>query len=169
MTNHECGKLLNLTDNPGRAIKTMHTLLFEKPAMPRAGDGSAGEHEKSSVSEGSGAHTLLSARGHSPGAFTETVYSFSSVPSTRTEGESSGENSASVDTFSSSLHLTMTYTVVSAWRGRQVLVSLPAVSLTELGQECPSSWRPSSLSSVNGPGQKVWTDQCWTENHRLPT
>lgn len=59
MTSRECGKLLNLTDNPGRAIKTMHTLLFEKPAMPRAGDGSAGEHEKGSVSEGS-AHSSVS-------------------------------------------------------------------------------------------------------------
>lgn len=169
MTSHECGKLLNLTGNPGRAIKTMHTLLFEKPATPRAGDGLAGELEKSRVSEGSGVHTLLSARGHSPGAFTETVYSFSRVPSTRTEGKSSGENSASVDTLSSSLHLTMTYTVVSAWSGRQVLVSLPAVSLTELGQGGPSSWRLSSLSSVDGSGQEVWVDQCWTENHRLPT
>lgn len=149
----ECGKLLNLTGNPGRAIKTTHTLLFEKPAMPGAGDGSAGELEKSSVSEGSRAHTLVLAWGHSPGAFTETVYSFSSVPSTRTEGESSGENSASVDTFSSSLHLTMTYTVVSACSGRQVLVSLPALSLREPGQGGPSSWRSSSLSNVDGSGQ----------------
>lgn len=110
---------------------------------------------------------------HLPGAFTETVYSFSSVPSTLTEGESSGENSASVDTFSSSLHRTMTYTVVSAWGGRQGLVSLPPVSLRELGQGHPRSLRPSSLSSEEGPGgggrRAVLADQCWTENYRLPT
>lgn len=52
---------------------------------------------------------------------------------------------------------------------RQVLVSLPPISLKELGQGCLNSLRPSSLSSKHSPGQGVLADQCWTENHRLPT
>ena len=128
----------------------------------------AGEPKDSSVSEGSWVAHSGSPRGHSPGAFTETVYSFSSVPSTRMEGESSGENSASVDTFSSSLHLTMIYTVVSAWSGRQVLVSLSL--LYPLGcwvKGYPSTSSLSPLSKRGWSGLGVLIDQCWAENHRL--